>query len=95
VVRSEKVGNARDIRKDSHCGDAQWTPTSVARAALETPAFCQQFDEALRISFQTFERQVGALCGVTWKERTRNSPINGHFLAFKLETALQPALIAN
>jgi D-amino-acid oxidase len=52
----------------SDVAGGQWAPTSIARAALETPAFSQQFDEALRISFQTFEKQVGALYGVTWRE---------------------------
>ena len=52
----------------SYVTGGQWAPTSVARTALETPVFSQQFDEALRISFQTIEKQVGALYGVTWKE---------------------------
>ena len=52
----------------SDVAGGQWAPTSISRAALETPAFSQQFDEALRISFRTFESQLGALYGVGWKE---------------------------
>jgi glycine/D-amino acid oxidase-like deaminating enzyme len=52
----------------SDVAGGQWAPTSISRAAHETSAFSQQFDEALRISFQAFEKQVGASYGVTWKE---------------------------
>lgn len=52
----------------SDVAGGQWAPTSVARAAMETPAFSQQFDEALRISHATFEKIAGATYGVSWKE---------------------------
>ncbi len=52
----------------SDVAGGQWAPTSVARPALETPAFSQQFDEALRISFRTFQAQLGRTYGVSWIE---------------------------
>ena len=52
----------------SDVAGGQWAPTSVARTAMETPAFSQQFDEALRISHAAFETMVGGTYGVSWKE---------------------------
>jgi glycine/D-amino acid oxidase-like deaminating enzyme len=78
---------AKELPPDttSNVAGGQWAPTSVARAALETPAFSQQFDEALRISYQTFEKQLGRDYGVSW--------IENYFLLEALNERTRPSYI--
>lgn len=59
---------ARDLPPDttSNIAGAQWSPASVFDRDAVSPAFYDQLEKALQLSYQHFQRLVGENYGVRW-----------------------------
>lgn len=50
----------------SNIAGGQWSPTSVYDDEAVTPAFLQQFEEAMRLAYRYYQNLVGPRYGVRW-----------------------------
>ncbi|MFT4632598.1 MAG: D-amino-acid oxidase [Candidatus Pseudothioglobus sp.] len=50
----------------SNIAGGQWSPASVYEEASLTPAFRQQFETAMKLSYRYFQPLVGPKYGVRW-----------------------------
>lgn len=50
----------------SNIAGGQWSPTSVYDDEFVTPAFKQQFEEAMRLAYRYYQNLVGSRYGVRW-----------------------------